>query len=189
MFPCCSRRRWRRSSLAPAASMSTARSAPAAMRARFSIAAQMSSPSIAIRRPLRPAPHWSLRPRVGSNLWRRASAISTRSPSVSASRRPTASSWTSGFRRCSSTRGPAAFRCASTRPRHAHGGARAFGRRHPSRRGRGDDRRHSLLFRRGARGAPHCARHRRRPHGQAVHVDTCNSPSSSPASPRRGAAN
>ena len=39
-------------------------------------------------------------------------------------------------------------------PRHAHGKNRPFGRRHPARRRRGDDRRHSVLFRRGARGAP-----------------------------------
>ncbi len=50
------------------------------------------------------------------NLSRRASASSTRSPSVSASIRWMASCSISAFRRCSSTRPRAASRCASRRP-------------------------------------------------------------------------
>jgi len=82
-------------------------------------------------------------------------AISTKSPSAWALRRSTGSRSTSACRRWqldeASRRLFAAFRRA---PRYAHGKQRSLGRRHPARRGRGDDRRHPLLLWRRARRAP-----------------------------------
>ena len=60
--------------------------------------------------------------------------------------------------------------------RHADGERGPFRRRHPARRGRGDDRRHPVPFRRGARRAPHRARHRRRPDRGAVRRARFSSP-------------
>ena len=60
--------------------MSTPPSAPAAMRARFSIAARPSSPSTATRRPFAPARRSRLHPAAGCGSRKRASASSTRSP-------------------------------------------------------------------------------------------------------------
>ena len=51
-------------------------------------------------------------------------------------------------------------------------GAAAARPPNPARRGRGDDRRHPVSFRRGAGFAPDRARHRRRPRDKAVHLDT-----------------
>ena len=143
---------------------STAPSARAAIRARSSTAAPRSSRSTATRRPF--AAGAGLAAASGGRLrlvearFGELDAVATRSRARRGRRRRARHRRLVDAARRGRARLFAALRRAA---RHAHGERRPFGRRHPARRGRGDDRRHPVSFRRGARLAPHRARHRRRP--------------------------